>query len=372
MTTIPAFDYLEQYRAIEDEFLDAAKRVFESGRLILGSEVTGFEQRLSDFLGAPAHAVGVASGTDALVIALRAVGVSTGDQVITAANTAVATVSAIREVGARPRLCDADPETALMDVEGLAELLDDRVKAIVPVHLYGSVVDVPGLVAQIGGRSIAVVEDCAQALGSTLHGRSVGLLGNAGAFSFYPTKNLGAFGDGGACLSVDRELTERMRVLRSHGMGADGDVVADGVCSRLDELQAALLTVKLRHLVRHLERRREIASRYDRLLGAGVKRLRATPGASPAPHLYVVRVRDRDRVKAMLAERGIETGIHYARPIHHMTAYEDLGYPRGSFPHAERLAREVLSLPLYPELGDDAVKRVCEAVNEIVGSEPPG
>lgn len=372
MTSIPVFDYLEQYGALEGELLEAVRRVLRSGKLILGPEVAAFEQAMSAFLGAePAGAVGVASGTDALVVALRALGVGAGDDVVTVANTAVPTVSAIRQVGARPRFCDVDPETALMDVEALAPLLDARVKAIVPVHLYGGVANVPRIRELVGDRPIAILEDCAQALGSTLDGKNVGVLGDAAAFSFYPTKNLGAFGDGGLCVSMRPEVAERMRRVRVYGMDAEGEALFDGQCSRLDELHAALLHVKLRRLPDALARRRSLAERYDRMLGAGVRRLRAAPGARNAPHLYVVRVRDRTRVREALAKRGIGTGVHYPMPIHRMTAYRDLGHAAGSLPHTERLAAEVLSLPLYPELTEAAVDEVCAALEEITGGAPP-
>jgi dTDP-4-amino-4,6-dideoxygalactose transaminase len=370
MKPIPVFDYLTQYEALQSEVLDAVRRVFESGRLILGHEVEAFEREFAAFLGpspagVPMQAVGVANGTDALALVLRAFGIGHGDEVVTVANTAVPTVSGIREVGAVPVFCDVDPDTGLIDLEAVPACLTPRTKAVIPVHLFGNVVDVLRLCELVRGRGIRVVEDCAQSHGARLGAHMTGTMGDASAFSFYPTKNLGAYGDGGLCATSDPALAARLRSLRMYGFEAQYYAEREGVNSRLDELQAAILRVKLRHLPAMLLRRRELAAIYCGLLPRGAVPLRTAAGAQHAYYLFVVRAVERDRVKAALAESGIGTGIHYPFPIHLMRAYEFLGYRPGDLPVTERLAGEVLSLPMYPELAADDVRRICARLCEI-------
>lgn len=365
MTPVPLFDYLAQYRALQAQIDAALRRVLESGQLILGPEVDRFEARFAQYLGAEAGAVGVASGTDALAIGLAAVGVGPGDEVITVANTAVATVAAIGTLQARAVFCDVRPDTALMDIEQVPHLSGPRTRAVVPVHLYGNVVDVDRLRALLAGAPIAVVEDCAQAHGARLRGRHVGTLGDVGAFSFYPTKNLGAYGDGGLCVARDPARVEQMRRLRMYGFQGTPIALREGRCSRLDELQAAVLNVKLDQLEGYVERRRALARRYEQRLGPGIGQIRKSDDATPAPHLQVVRVAARDQVRGRLQERGIGSGVHYPMAIHRMPAYEHLGYAPGSLPVTEMLCAEVLSLPLYPELDEHAVDRVCAALDEV-------
>jgi dTDP-4-amino-4,6-dideoxygalactose transaminase len=259
-----------------------------------------------------------------------------------------------------------DPRTALMDLDELPRRITPRTRAIVPVHLYGNAVDVPRIREIIGPRAIRIVEDCAQAHGATLHGRMAGTLGDVGAFSFYPTKNLGAYGDAGLCYSADPERVRRMRMIRMYGFEGRYYAEIEGVNSRLDELQAAILRVKLGHLPQWLEQRRRLARAYDRELPPGVVRLPAGPGVNHAYHLYVVSLPGRDRVREALRARGIDTGIHYPYPIHRMRAYAFLGYAAGALPNTERLAESVLSLPLYPELPEEAVRRVCVALGEVL------
>jgi aminotransferase EvaB len=371
---IVMFDYLKQYRSIEVEILDTVRRVLESGQLVLGPEVEAFEKSFTLYLGGEGGAVGVNSGTDAIAIALRALDVRPGDEVVTVANTAVPTVSAIRQVGAIPVFCDVEPDTALIDLHKIEACINSRTRAIVPVHLFGNVVDVPAIMDLIGSRSIRVVEDCAQAHGGNLAGglagglagRMAGTMGHAAAFSFYPTKNLGAYGDAGICYSRDPELVAKMRSLRMYGFEDRYYAEREGVNSRLDPLQAAVLRIKLPRLPQYLRLRQEIAADYDRLLSSKIARIAPRIGIEHARHLYVVRLPNRDAVRNRLQERGIQTGIHYPFPIHLMRAYAFLGYQPGSLPVTELLATEILSLPLYPELEKDQIARVCTELNALV------
>lgn len=366
MNRIRMFDYLGQYRTLQAEMQVALARVLESGQLILGPAGQRFEEDFAGFLGSDGQCVAVNSGTDALAVALRALDVGPGDEVITVANTAVPTVSAIRMTGATPVFCDVDADTALLDLNEVPRRLTPRTKAIIPVHLYGNAVDIPLLRQVVAGQGIKIIEDCAQAHGATFGGRMVGTMGDAGAFSFYPTKNLGAYGDGGLCFSADAELVRKMRMIRMYGFEGSYYAEIEGVNSRLDELQAAVLSVKLPHLAAWLAQRRELAAAYDRHLPASARHLRSGAGVGHAYHLYVVTVPERDRVRAELAQRGIDTGIHYPHPIHRMRGYSFLGYGEGSLPRTEALAPNLLSLPLYPELPVDDVLRVCEALSGIL------
>jgi aminotransferase EvaB len=362
---IPVFDYLEQHAALEDEILAAVKRVFASGRLILGAELKAFETGFADFLECDGHsAVGVANGTDAIEVCLRALNIGVGDEVVTVANTAVPTVSAIRRAGATPVFCDVDPATALMDLDLLPSCLTDRTRAVIPVHLYGNAVDVPRLVAQVKPRGIAVVEDCAQSHGARFGGRMTGTMGDAAAFSFYPTKNLGAYGDGGLCIARDEEVAAQMRRIRMYGFEGEPIALLDGVNSRLDEVQAAIMSVKLPHLANWVDARRKLAQRYLDQLPQGAVPFATDPRVEHARHLFVVQVEDRDGVRARLAGRGVGTGVHYPAAIHRMPAYADLHAP--DLPHTEALTRRVLSLPLYPELREESVDSVVRALAEVL------
>ncbi|MBL8728055.1 MAG: DegT/DnrJ/EryC1/StrS family aminotransferase [Planctomycetes bacterium] len=362
---VRSFDYRAQLTGIRGEIDAAIAAVLDSGTLVLGEAVQRFEREFAAWLGG-GHAVGVNSGTDALVIALLALGVGPGDEVVTVPNTAVPTVSAIRMTGATPVFCDVDPATALLDLAQLPRHLTGRTRAIVPVHLYGNVVDVAALMAMVAGRGIAVVEDCAQSHGARLRGRHAGTFGDAAAFSFYPTKNLGAYGDGGLCFARDAALADQMRRIRMYGFADAYYAEREGRNSRLDELQAAILSVKLRHLDGWVERRRTLAQRYDERLAPTIARVQTAAGVEPARHLYVVRVPQRDELRRRLGDLGVATGVHYPTPIHRMRGYAFLGCADGHAPVAERLAREVLSLPLYPELTDAEVDRVVTALHSLV------
>ena len=361
------FDYLQQYQELRTEVLTAVERVLASGQLILGPEVAAFEESFARFLGVDGGAVGVNSGTDAIAIALRALGIGTRDEVVTVANTAVPTVSAIRETGANPVFCDVNPRTCLMDLSKLESCITGRTKAILPVHLFGNVVDIPRVFEIIADRNIAVLEDCAQAHGARLNGKMAGTMGTVSAFSFYPTKNLGAYGDGGLCFSGDADLVERMRSIRMYGFESARQSAREGVNSRLDEVQAAILGVKLVHLDVWVRGRQRLAAHYDASLPRGVERVVAGAGVEHAYHLYVVKVDDRDVVREKLREQGIATGVHYEHPIHLMPGYGFLECRQGDLPETEALAQRILSLPLYPELPEESVDRVCEALNGAVG-----
>jgi dTDP-3-amino-2,3,6-trideoxy-4-keto-D-glucose/dTDP-3-amino-3,4,6-trideoxy-alpha-D-glucose/dTDP-2,6-dideoxy-D-kanosamine transaminase len=360
MTTrsIKMFDYRAELAPMRGEVLSAVERVLDSGMLILGPEVEAFEKSMAASLGT-AHAVGVASGTDALIVALLSLGVQPGDEVITVANTAVATANAIQRAGAVPVFCDLDPKTGLLDIARVRELVTEKTRAVIPVHLYGNAVDVPRLTQLLEGTNVFVLEDCAQAHGATLRGAAIGSLGRAAAFSFYPTKNLGAFGDGGLCVTQDGALADVMRQVRRYGFAKRDYAVGPGMNSRLDELHAAMLSVKLRSLPAQIAKRRQLASAYDHGLPAAVQRLETTAGCEHARHLYVVRVPERDVVAARLAEQGVETGVHYRYPLHQMPAFAGARTSAGGLPHTERHCAEVLSLPLHPALTEADVQTVC-------------
>lgn len=359
MTPIRMFDHGAQYKRLRQEILAAIETVFDSGQLIMGSQGRQFEAAFARFLGEPGGCVAVNSGTDALVVALKALGIGPGDEVITVANTAVPTVSAIRIVGAVPVFCDIDPHTCLMDLARLPGLFSHRTRAVVIVHLFGNVLDVAMVQYLIGNRSIQIIEDCAHAHGARSNGKMVGTLGHIGAFSFYPTKILGAYGDAGICFSRDMELCRRMRSIRMYGFTDRYVAEEEGLNSRMDEIQAAILNVKIKYLPEFLQSRRTLAKRYVERLQGIVETVQADRGAEHSYHLFVVRLNYRDKVKDTLAKCGIETAIHYPYPIHLMKAYAFLGYAKGDLPNTEAMAEKILSLPLYPELTLDAVDRVC-------------
>lgn len=360
------FDYLGQDAPLRAEILAAIEDVLDSGTLILGPRVGEFEENFARFLGAPGIAVGVGNGTDALAIALRALEVGPGDEVITVANTAIPTISAIRMTGAMPVLCDIEPETLLMDVADAARRVSPRTRAIVPVHLYGNAVDMQAVGELAARHELLVVEDCAQACGTTWRGKMVGTLGDVGCFSFYPTKNLGAYGDGGLCFSRNEELAATMRSLRAYGCGATYCAEREGVNSRLDEMQAAILNVKLRHLREQLQARREVARQYQDLLAPGIARPRVAADVGATFHLYVILAERREALIARLREEQIGSAVHYPTPIHRMPGYDFLGYGDGSLPVCERMAAQVLSLPCYPRLPFEEVRRIAKVVNEVL------
>ncbi len=343
----------------------ALRRVADSGWYILGPEVRAFEREFADYHGAK-QAVGVASGTDAIELALLAGGIGAGDEVITVAHTAMATVTAIESTGATPVLADIDLDSYTLDPRAAQMAISERTRAIVAVHLYGQPADMDALHALADEHDLLLIEDCAQAHGAEYKGRKVGAIGDMGAFSFYPTKNMGAYGDGGAVISSNGDYAERLEKLRNYGQTSRYTHQSRGTNSRLDELQAAVLRVKLAHLDRHNTRRREIAKLYDANLRSVVTPFVAADRRH-AFHLYVIRDRNRDELSAALQERAIGTLIHYPVPVHLQESHRDLGLPQGSLPQTEKAAREILSLPLYIGLSDQEVLSVCAEIEGLRG-----
>jgi dTDP-4-amino-4,6-dideoxygalactose transaminase len=355
-------DLARHVRATRAELDAAIARVLDAGQFVFGSPLEEFERAFADFCGAR-EAVGVASGTDAITIALQAVGVGPGDEVVTAANTCVPTVAAIEAAGATPVLADVDPVTWTLDPGALEEAVTERTRAVVPVHLYGQCADMEAVAAVARRHGLKVVEDAAQAHGAAYRGDRAGTLGDAAAFSFYPTKNLGALGDGGAVVTNDPEVAEQARLLRNYGERARYDSARSGRNSRLDTIQASVLGAKLTHLEEWTTRRREIAARYlEALAQTGLGLPVEAEARTHVYHLFVVRVNDRDRFREDLAALGVGTLVHYPRPVHLHEAYTHLARPGDLLAESERLSREVVSLPLYPELEDGEVEAVAEAV----------
>lgn len=317
-------------------------------------------------MGNEGYSIAVNSGTDALVVALRALNIGYGDEVITVSNTAVPTVSAIRIVGAIPVFCDVEESTALIRIDQIKEVLTKNTKAIIPVHLYGNVVDIDEIKKITAGKGIYIIEDCAQAIGSKINNKMVGTLADISAFSFYPTKNLGAYGDAGLCFSKDLILANKMREIRMYGFDENNISKVEGINSRMDEIQAAILNVKLEHLDSYILKRIELAKEYNKLLKPNIIRFSKSVNSRHSYHLFVIRVKNRDIVRKKLSDAGIDTGIHYKCPIHLMSGYEFLGYSKDSLPITESLSGELISLPIYPELTRKEVEFVCEQVNHIL------
>jgi dTDP-4-amino-4,6-dideoxygalactose transaminase len=363
---VPYFDLKAQYQALRDEILPALDRVCHNAAFILGEEVTAFEAEFAAYCEVR-HCVALNSGTSALHLALLGVGVGHDDEVITTPNTFIATAEAISYIGARPVFADIDPATANIDPARIAAAITPRTRAIVPVHLYGRPADMDAILAIAERHAIPIVEDACQAHGARCRGRRVGSIGRAAAFSFYPGKNLGAYGEGGALTTNDDRLAQLARTLRAHGEPTRyfHDVV--GYNYRMDGLQGAVLRIKLRRLDAWNARRRAIARRYrERLAGTPVTLLADDARDEAADHLVVVYVDDRDAVRTALHARGVETAVHYPRPIHLQRAYAALGYAPGSLPHAERACTRALSLPLFPEMSDAQVDYVAATLAEVV------
>jgi dTDP-4-amino-4,6-dideoxygalactose transaminase len=363
---VPFVDLTAQHDEITGDLRDAIDLVFTRGDFILGEQVTIFEDEFAAYCGA-AHAVGVDSGTSALELILRAARIGVGDEVITVANSFVATALAITHTGATPVFVDIDPATGLLDVDALEAAVTPRTSAIVPVHLYGQPVDMDEVMRVAGRHSLLVVEDACQAHGARYRGRRAGAIGDAAAFSFYPSKNLGAAGDGGIVVTSDAALSDTVRRLRNYGQVEKNVIDTPGFNRRLDTLQAALLRVKLGRLDAWNELRRDAASAYlHRLLAVdGVGAPRAIEETEPVWHLFVVRLDDRDDIRSHLASLGVETGIHYPVPIPLQAPYRD-HYEIGQFPNAERDAARILSLPMYPHLTTAAIEHVVGALSNAL------
>lgn len=363
---IPLVDLRAQYEPLRDEILAAVAEVFDGMQLFLGPHQRAFEEAYARYCGT-ADAIGMSNGTDALEIALRALGVGLGDEVITQPNSFIATAEAISATGATPIFVDVDSATATLDPSLLEAAITSRTKAIIPVHLYGRPADMDGILAIAGKHGIPVIEDACQAHGATLGSRRAGSLGTLACFSFYFSKNLGAYGEGGAVTTNDPALAERVRLYRDHGSKARYHHDVIGRNARLDEIQAAVLLIKLRHLDPWNDQRRANAARLSQAL-AGTSLTLPVPGGDNVRevfHLYVVRHPERDALKSFLGERGIATGIHYPIPIHLQQAYAYLGHQPGSFPVTERLAATSLSLPMYAELTEEQIERIAAAVREF-------
>jgi dTDP-4-amino-4,6-dideoxygalactose transaminase len=371
---LPA-DPQQNYRAHEPEIVTALQRVLESGRYIMAAEVAAFEEEFARYLGV-AHVVGVASGTDALYLALRACDIGSGDAVLTVANTAVATVAAIELTGAQAVLVDVDPATHTIDPAKLEDAVRahtrspeaGKLKAIVPVHLYGHPADLEAILEVAKGRDLSVIEDCAQAHGASWLGKKTGGWGRLSAFSFYPTKNLGALGDGGAVATNDGDLAEKLRLLREYGWKERYISHIPGTNSRLDELQAAILRVKLAYLDEENRQRQHLAALYDRrLTNAGLVLPRVKQQAEHVYHQYVIRGKDRDSLRAYLSQNGVYTLIHYPVPIHLQPAYRGrIRIAPQGLPQTESLCKQILSLPMHPQLTEQQVTRVAQLIGSRV------
>ena len=368
-TDIPLVDLKAQYRTIKDEVRAAIDDVLEGMQLTIGPNVKAFDEEFAAFCGAK-HAIGVGSGTDALQLVIRALGISSGDEVITVSHTFFATVEAVLYSGARPILVDVDEKTFNMDIAAAAQAITPRTKAIMPVHLYGRTIDMKPLLALAKDRGLQVIEDACQAHGAMLDtGGKAGNAGNASAFSFYCSKNLGAYGEAGSITTNDDALAAELRSLREHGQSTRYYHPVVGYNARLDEIQAAILRIKLRKLPEWNARRQAIARHYnEQFAGSSVITPEIPAGGRHVFHVYAIRVpaAKRDPLRRFLSERGIGTGVHYPVPIHLQEASAFLGYRQGDFPVTERLANEVVSLPMYAELTDAQVETVAAAVREFI------
>jgi len=360
---IPFGDLKRQYISIKDEIDEAIRKVLNRGSFILGENVESFEREFSNFCGAK-FGIGVGSGTEALHLSLVSCGVQAGDEVITVANTAVPTVSAISFANATPVFVDIDPESYNINPSKIEEKISKKTKVILPVHLYGQPADMDSILEVAKRHKLKVIEDACHAHGAEYKGRTVGTLGNIGCFSFYPTKNLSAYGDGGMVVTNDEEIAIRLKMLRNYGEERRYHNPIKGFNSRLDEIQAAILRVKLKYLSKWNERRRKIAESYNNLLKTVIKP-KEMDYTRHIYHLYVVRSTKRDQLQMYLQEEGIGTLIHYPVPIHLQPAYRDLGFKKGSLPITEKYANEILSLPIFPELTDEEIKYISNTVNSF-------
>jgi len=367
---IPFLDLRAQYHSIKREIDDAVLNVLESAQYVLGEQVTGFEREFAAYCGA-AHGVAVNSGTSALHLAMLAADIGPGHEVITVPFTFVATVAAIRYTGARPVFVDIDPKSYTVDVSRLERAITPRTRAIVPVHLYGQPADMAPILDIAGKHNLPVIEDAAQAHGAKYCSRRVGSLGDMGCFSFYPGKNLGAYGEGGMVVTNNPDFAQRMRMQRDWGAEKKYEHVLPGFNYRMEAFQGAILRVKLRHLDRWTTQRRELASSYsEELKRIGVEPPVEMPYARHVYHVYAIESVHREQLQKHLTALEIQTGIHYPYPVHLTPAHADLGYKRGDFPVAEHAASRVLSLPMYPEMDTEAPAQVAAAVRRFPGARP--
>jgi dTDP-4-amino-4,6-dideoxygalactose transaminase len=364
---IPLVDLKAQYAAIQAEVNRAIQRVLDNTSFILGEEVSVFEEAFASYCETK-YAIGTSSGTSALHLALLACGVGPGDEVITTPHTFMATAESIIHTGAKPVFVDIDLDTYNLDPSQIQAVINEKTKAIVPVHLYGTPADMDPILEIASKHGLKVVEDAAQAHGAEYNGRRTGSVGDVACFSFYPGKNLGAFGDGGCVVTSDKQIADRVRMLRNHGRTDKYRHEMVGYGYRLDALQAAILGVKLLHLEEWTKCRRENAKRYHHFLNGFGPVLPTEPNYARAVyHLYVIRVPERDQLLQYLRSKGISAGIHYPIPLHLQPAFAGLGYKPGAFPSTEKAASEVISLPMYPELRQDQIEEVAQAVQDFYG-----
>ncbi|MBI3607446.1 MAG: DegT/DnrJ/EryC1/StrS family aminotransferase [Nitrospirae bacterium] len=367
---VPLLDLKLQYQKIKPDVLQAIHQVCEDQAFILGPHVEAFEQEIAKYLGA-AHAIGVTSGTDALLLALMAAGVNPGDEVLTTPYSFFATAGSISRVGAVPVFVDIDPVSYNLDPSKVEAALTPKARAVIPVHLYGRPADLDPILALASGEGLAVIEDAAQAIGASWHGKRVGTLADAGALSFFPSKNLGGFGDGGMVVTNDAALAAKVRRLRVHGSERRYEHIDIGINGRLDALQAAVLRVKLAHLDEWTQTRRRNAQRYvDLFTRAGLYEMLAVPSLVDGHvfNQFVIRSKRRDELKTFLASREIGTEVYYPIPLHMQPCYRHLGYGEGDFPEAELAARETLALPIYPEVTETQQAFVVEMIDQFYHS----
>jgi len=362
---IPGFDLKRQYQNIKQEIDTAIDNVLSSGQFILGENVRLLEEEIARYCGTR-YAIGVASGTDALLLSLRALDIKPGDEVITTPFTFFATTEVISIIGARPVLVDIEPDTFNIDPDKIGQGITKKTKAIIPVHLFGQICDMDEIL-KFKEKGIFIIEDACQSIGAVYRERRAGSLGDTGCFSFFPTKNLGGYGDGGIVTTNNERLNERLRILRAHGSINKYYHREIGYNSRLDEIQAAILRVKLRYLDKWIARRQEIASLYNRFLG-GIPYIKIPTikgNRNHTFHQYVIRAERRNELQGYLSERGIGTAIYYPLPLHLQDAYKEFGYTRGDFPEAEKACNEVLALPMWPELKDEEVEEVAKEIRNF-------
>lgn len=371
--TIPIVDLKAQYQTIKDEADFAIQRVLQEGQFILGPEVQSFEKEIASYCGTK-YAVGVASGTDALKLALLACGTESGDEVITTPFTFVATVETIIQCGAVPVFADIDPRTYNLDAEKIEAKITPKTRVILPVHLYGQATDMDPIMELARRCNLRIIEDCAQALGAKYKGSKVGSIGEAGCLSFFPSKNLGAYGDGGMVVTNEAGIAETVGLLRKHGANTSYHYLLPGFNSRLDTLQAAILKVKLKRLDSWIELRREKAALYGKLLKGidGIEFPFVEEFGQPSFNYYTIRVENsklnRNKLREYLTSRDIHTMVYYPLSLHLQEAYESLGYKQGDFPESEQAQEEVLSLPMYPELSQEQIGEVVAAIKEFIRS----
>lgn len=362
---IPFVDIQRSHKAIHNEVMAAIQNVISRGDFILGKDVELFENEFSKFCSVK-YAVGVSSGTEALHLALRACGIGSGDEVITAANTFIATVLAISYSGAKPILADVDPDTFNIDADALKKLITPKTKAIIPVHLYGHPANMDAIMDIAKKHNLRLIEDACQAHGALYKGKPIGSFGDAACFSFYPAKNLGAFGDGGIVVTNEAEIFSNLMLLRNYGSRKKYEHDIKGFNSRLDTLQAAILRIKFKYIEKWNTLRKEAAELYNKMLSGSCCELPPQDKSSRhVYHLYVIRSKQRDKLREYLKENGVDTGIHYPIPVHLCGAFLDLGYKKGDFPVTEKYANEILSLPMFPGITEKEISFVSELINKF-------